>query len=545
MHILLLLLRTSRWDALAGIAAGAVAGLATSGFAWTLQQVVTSGGQNLPVNAAIFAACWLAYGAGAVLADNRLTRVAQRAVRELRLSLSRRILDTPLPVLEREQQRIFPVLIEDIATISNAAANLPSALSGLVTVLGCMGLMAFISWKLSLACAVLMIVAFAGHLIPLRRFERHLERWRTDWDGISRLIDAIVRGHKELLIDPRKRQAFFSRHLDPLCRRQETELTRASTWETLLKRWGELLLLLGVGLLLFTLPLHGWATYEQFGRFLFVSLFILAPLATIVGFGAHLSRVKLALARAARVTTLLDAPDTPLQADAPAPTAPAGTDIRLGLHAATYRHSRDDEAPFDLGPVTLHFDRPEIVFICGGNGSGKTTLLKLLCGLYPPHGGDLLAGGRIVRTPAEIAAHRARCAVVFADFYLFDGLLGYENIPPEKAAALLREVRLDHQVALGSEGAFSSTRLSQGQRKRLALVAALLEDKPIYIFDEWAADQDPEFRRLFYEHILPGLRDRGKLVLAISHDEAYYPLADRHLHLVDGRIIRDTRPAST
>lgn len=551
MHILLLLLRTSRWDALAGIAAGAVVGLATSGFAWTLQSVIANGGSGWKTYAFLFAACWLAYGAGAVLADNRLTRVAQRAVRELRLSLSRRILATPLPALEREQQRIFPVLIEDIATISQAAAHLPTVVAGTVTVLGCFVLLTLISWPLAVACIVLALIALGGYVLPLHKFEKHLALWRADWDGISKLIDAIVRGHKELLLDDRKRASFFNRHLEPLCRRQETALTRANTWETLVKRWGELLLLLGIGLLLFTLPLHGWATYEQFGRFLFVALFMLAPLSGIVGFSTRLSRVNLALDRASKIGDLLA--DSPL-ATSPtfpsssptatlSPTAPitSPNNLRFALRDVTYRHTRDDEAPFDLGPVSITFDRPEIVFISGGNGSGKTTLLKLLCGLYPPLGGELTGPDNSPILPADIAAHRRRFGVIFADFYLFDTLLGYETSPSPEAARLLGEVHLDRLVSVGTDGAFSSTKLSQGQRKRLALVAALLEDKPVYVFDEWAADQDPEFRRWFYERILPDLRTRGKLVIAITHDDAFYPTADRLIRLSEGRVVSDTR----
>ncbi|MET0261635.1 MAG: cyclic peptide export ABC transporter [Rariglobus sp.] len=546
MRILFLLFRTSRWDALAGILAGTIVGLATSGFAWTLQTVIARRGENWSAYAWAFAGCWLAYGAGAVLADNRITRVAQRAVRELRLSISRRILNVPLPLLEREQHRVFPVLVEDITAISRAAECVPSAISGVFTVVGCFVLLTVISWPLAVAGVVLGLVTLGGYVLPLHRFERHLVRWRADWDNVNKLLQTIVRGHKELLLDDRKRSSFFDRHLEPLCRRQETELIRANTWETLVKRWGELLLLLGVGLLLFTLPLHGWATYEEFGRFLFVSLFMLAPLAGIVGFSTQLSRVNLALDRAAQIGVVLtegSPAKTALTSLAPPPPPPASS-VRFGLREVTYRHARDDEAPFDLGPVSLDFDRPEIVFIAGGNGSGKTTLLKLLCGLYPPLHGHVYTEAGPLDT-ASFADHRRRFGVIFSDFFLFDGLLGYEAASASEATRLLREVHLNPLVSIDAQGRFSSTKLSQGQGKRLALVASLLEDKPVYIFDEWAADQDPEFRRWFYERTLPELRARGKLVIAISHDDAFYPTADRIVRLSEGRIASDTRQTST
>ncbi|AKC83744.1 hypothetical protein IMCC26134_14905 [Verrucomicrobia bacterium IMCC26134] len=540
MRILLLLFRTSRWDAIIGILAGTATGMATSGFAWVLQATIAGHGDNWGWHAVAFASCWLIYGAGAVLADNRITRVAQRAVRELRLSFSRQILAVPLPLLEREQSRIFPVLIEDVAAISRAAERLPSAISGLFTVIGCFVLLTIISWPLAIACLGLGAIASAGYVIPLQRFQRHLAIWRMDWDGVNRLLDALVRGHKELLLDDRKRAVFFDRHLEPICRRQEVEITRASTWETLVRRWGELLLLLGIGLLLFTLPLHGWATYEQFGRFLFIALFLLAPLGNLVGFTTYLSRVTLAMNRASQIGVMLGRESSETASALTRVPPQSATALPFKLHEVTYRHSRDDEAPFDLGPVSLEFDRPEIVFICGGNGSGKTTLLKLICGLYPPAHGDLVSDGNVI-SPSTLAAHRRHFSVIFSDFFLFDGLIGYEDAVPATAARLLHEVHLGNQVSIDVTGAFSSTKLSQGQRKRLALVAALLEDKPVYVFDEWAADQDPEFRRWFYEHILPDLRAQGKLVIAITHDDAFYPRADRIVRLSEGRILSDTR----
>ena len=164
-----------------------------------------------------------------------------------------------------------------------------------------------------------------------------------------------------------------------------------------------------------------------------------------------------------------------------------------------------------------------------------------MCGLYSATSGTISIDGQPLSN-ASLDSHRARFGVIFYDFFLFPTLLGCEQTSADESTRLLHEMQLYRHVQVNADGEFSTTQLSQGQRKRLALVAALLEDKPFYIFDEWAADQDPGFRRFFYESILPELRDRGKLVLAISHDEAYYHLADSHLHLIDGRITQDSRP---
>jgi putative ATP-binding cassette transporter len=204
---------------------------------------------------------------------------------------------------------------------------------------------------------------------------------------------------------------------------------------------------------------------------------------------------------------------------------------------------------FRVGPVNLTFRPGELVFIVGGNGSGKTTLAKVLTGLYEPEGGTIELDGKPIGF-AERAAYRQRFTAVFNDFHLFDALLGIvdpnaasRSQADARANALVAKLALDHKVQVVN-GAFSTRELSTGQRKRLALVIAYLEDRPFYLFDEWAADQDPQFKAVFYEQLLPELRSRGKTVLVISHDDRYFHLADRVLKLDNGSIVSETYGAA-
>jgi putative ATP-binding cassette transporter len=200
----------------------------------------------------------------------------------------------------------------------------------------------------------------------------------------------------------------------------------------------------------------------------------------------------------------------------------------------TYRHERDSN-PFTLGPMNLTFSPGELTFIIGGNGSGKSTLVKLITGLYAPETGAIQWQGQWI-TADNRDWFRQHFTVVFADFYLFDRLLGLEQPDlSQQAHHYLKQLQLDHKVTLEADR-FSTTALSQGQRKRLALLTAYLEDRPIYVFDEWASDQDPVFKEIFYTQLLPGLRDRGKTVLAISHDDHYFACADRIIKLDYGQV---------
>jgi putative ATP-binding cassette transporter len=216
---------------------------------------------------------------------------------------------------------------------------------------------------------------------------------------------------------------------------------------------------------------------------------------------------------------------------------------RLDLAAATFAYPSDvDGQAFELGPLDLTFQRGEIVFIVGGNGSGKTTFVKLLTGLYECQAGEIRLDGAAI-TPDRREWYGEHFSAVFSDFYLFDSLLGLDRADLDaRARRLLVELELDAKLRI-VEGALSTTALSQGQRKRLALLTAFLEDRPIYVFDEWAADQDPHYREIFYKRLLPELKAKGKTVFAISHDDRYYHLGDRVVKLEYGKIAEDRRAA--
>ncbi|MEL6554762.1 MAG: cyclic peptide export ABC transporter, partial [Cyanobacteria bacterium J06621_11] len=195
----------------------------------------------------------------------------------------------------------------------------------------------------------------------------------------------------------------------------------------------------------------------------------------------------------------------------------------------------NEEHTFTLGPVDLSVCSGELIFIVGGNGSGKSTLAKLLSGLYYPQSGQIWLNGEQVGDHNQ-AWYRQHFSAVFSDFYLFDRLLGFEHIASNSSALdYLKKLRLDHKVKI-QHGKFSTTALSQGQRKRLALLGAFLENRPIYLFDEWAADQDPSFKRIFYTQILSDLKASGKIIFVISHDDRYFHLADRLIKLDYGSI---------
>jgi putative pyoverdin transport system ATP-binding/permease protein len=196
---------------------------------------------------------------------------------------------------------------------------------------------------------------------------------------------------------------------------------------------------------------------------------------------------------------------------------------------------RPDETGFKLGPIDLSLQPGELLFIIGGNGSGKSTLAKLITGLYSPESGAIELNGKPV-TQDNIEWYRQHFSAVFSDFYLFDSYLGIDrDTLDQEVTGYLKQLQLSHKVSV-KDGALSTTSLSQGQRKRLALLETYLEDRPIYVFDEWASDQEPRFRELFYKEMLFKLKQENKIVIVITHDDRYFHLADHVIKLDYGKI---------
>lgn len=186
-------------------------------------------------------------------------------------------------------------------------------------------------------------------------------------------------------------------------------------------------------------------------------------------------------------------------------------------------------------PIDLEARAGEILFIVGGNGSGKSTLLKALTGLYHPQSGSITMDDTLLNQE-NATWYRSHFSAVFSEYHLFDRLYGLADVPAERVHELLRLMQLSDKTAF-ENGRFTTLDLSHGQKKRLGLLVALLENRPILVLDEWAADQDPPFRRYFYEELLPQLKQQGKTIIAVTHDDKYFDRADRVVKMEYGGFV--------
>jgi len=211
----------------------------------------------------------------------------------------------------------------------------------------------------------------------------------------------------------------------------------------------------------------------------------------------------------------------------------------IEFHSALFRYSdKEGGTLFEIGPINLTIRKGEILFIAGGNGSGKSTFLKLLTGLYSPTGGGFVTLDDETLSRENYQNYRELFCATVSDFHLFRKLYGLESIDEQRVKELLKQMELQRKTGY-ADGKFTNLDLSTGQRKRLAYIAGILEDKPIYVFDEWAADQDPTFRKYFYETLIRDLKALGKTVIAVTHDDRYFDKGDRLIMMEEGKIVSD------
>jgi putative ATP-binding cassette transporter len=296
-----------------------------------------------------------------------------------------------------------------------------------------------------------------------------------------------------------------------------------------------------LGAVAFVLPVLATSFTGSATKIVAAILFFFGPLTNVVTLIPMLSQVNVTVDNLQRLEAALDLGLEKFKEDETAPLVDLSSFATIRFEGVCFAY-KDPEGnnTFQVGPIDGEIRRGEVLFLIGGNGSGKTTFLKLFTALYRPTEG-IIRIDDVQIAPTNIQSYRNLFSAIFSDFYLFEKLHGLSTVDPERVSALLRLMEIADKTAF-SGGRFTNTNLSTGQRKRLALVVSYLEDKPIYVFDEVAADQDPQFRRYFYESLLPEMKSTGKTVVVVSHDDRYFHAGDRVLQMDYGKLVAMPAP---
>lgn len=473
----------------------------------------------------------------ATISQMCISRLAAQIIFDLQLLLTRRILACPLRHLEEiGVSRLLAALTQDIEVI--AAASIP---------ISTLCLSSLTNWLLRLLMLVIATTVLpntnsdaVGYLqqsiFNLQR-KTFLKLAREQQDCLFRHFRTATEGIKELKLHQQRREAFLTEDLQTTAAKSQQYRMTATDQFAIGGSWGLVALFILTGLLIFVAPLLFTIPAPILAGYALTLIFMLTPIRNLLNILPELLRANIALEKINSLGLSLVAQK--IEPELPALSTKLTSWRALQLIGVThvYRGERDD-SHFTLGPINLILHPGELVFVVGGNGSGKSTLVKLLTGLYVPEVGAIEFDSQPI-VDANREWYRQQFSVVFSDFYLFDRLLGLNGFNRDRQTReYLEQLQLDGKVKVNN-GTLSTTALSQGQRKRLALLTAYLEDRAIYVFDEWASDQDPTFKKIFYTQLLPELRQRGKAIVVVSHDDCYFDRADRIVKLDYGKVEYD------
>lgn len=530
-------IRRSRSSIVLIVLFGVISGACNTGLLVLINEALNTPFGSRSKYVAAFVALCIVFPLTRFVSETLLIALAAKGMNILRIQLSRRILAAPLPQLERlGSHRLMAALTEDAPAIANALATLPFLCMNIAMLLGCLVYLGWLSWPLLLGVLGSMLVGVISYQLPLLRAMNYYERAREFGDKLFDNFRALTYGTKELKLHRARRETFLKEHLSESSESMYKLTLRGNVLTTAATSWGHILFFIVIGLILFGLPEGRSTSTQVLLGYTLTLLFMMTPLESILNTLPTLGRADVAMRKVESLGLSLKSGATEKGVSTVIPIQRHESEGVLELDGVTHAYRREgEENNFTLGPINLSFNPGEVVFLTGGNGSGKTTLAKLITGLYSPESGEIRFSGETI-TDETRDVYRQNFAVVFSDFYLFENLLGMEDAGLDaKAEEYLRRLQLERKVSV-KDGALSTVELSQGQRKRLALLTAYLEDRPIYLFDEWAADQDPFFKEIFYLEIVPELAARGKTVLVISHDHHYYHAAHRVIRLDYGRI---------
>ncbi|MCX6319218.1 MAG: cyclic peptide export ABC transporter [Bacteroidetes bacterium] len=468
-----------------------------------------------------------------------LINTAEMLILKSRMELVNRIRFCSLRNFEEAgSNKLFILLAQDTNAIGQIASLTSGTMLSVVVIMGTLTYLAVLSIKgfiltLLIICIALYI-AFSKQKINIRRI-RHVIELENKFLSYVR---SLLFGIKEVKTDSSVNKELHNRHLKPVMEQVSMEKTWNAVYQSRFALLGQGIFFVSIGLILFVFPMIDFNITRNPAQFVIGLLYVLAPIQTLIPLIPQYAFVKATLERieAAKAVLKAELPETPPEN----PGNPAEfKHIQLQQLSFTYNDFPNEDS-FCLGPINLRINAGDLLFIHGGNGAGKSTLIKLISGLYPAKNGSIRLNGNTV-TQENIQDYRDLFGVIFTDNHLFDFIYGIGDISLEEINKLIARMGLSGKITYNMEG-FDTIDVSEGQKKRLALVSTIIKNKPVYIFDEWAANQDPPFRHFFYTSLIPELNKMGSTIIIITHDDRYLHLAKRILRMEDGQLLEIKQP---
>ncbi|MCY7297353.1 cyclic peptide export ABC transporter [Alteromonas sp. a30] len=482
-----------------------------------------------------------------------LTLLSTRFVAKLRKTISTNILNANYAQLEYTGgHKLYAALTSDISSVSGALSTFPVFVFNLTAIFVCLLYLATQSLDLFTLLIGVLLVAVGTIQILMDASAVRIQALRESEDSLFSYFKALIDGSKELSVNRDRKRFFLDEQLHGGVQTMKGKERSAQLFMNISMNWGTTVLFIAMGIVAISASVFFQLPQPVVTTFVFVLIYLAGPIGGVINDQQVLIR---GFVGAAKLDSLRLNAQPLVETNAAANALLHEPSVahkklhdfeRLQVRGLHYRYkdleklesedANTDEYHFSVGPIDFEIQRGEVVFFVGGNGSGKSTVAKLITGLYQYDSGELMLNGK-AQTP-EDDAYRAHFYTIHAECYVFDTLLDEHGKLADDARSRewLERLGLAHKIRV-ENGVLSSTNLSSGQRKRLALLQAYLQDAPIYVFDEWAAEQDPIFRELFYTELLPELKRQNKAVIAVSHDDAYFGVADRVVKFDQGQIV--------
>ncbi|OGT63803.1 MAG: hypothetical protein A3I13_04225 [Gammaproteobacteria bacterium RIFCSPLOWO2_02_FULL_47_50] len=456
----------------------------------------------------------------------------EKARQDLTNRLCNKLLLTELNFIENYgRSELFQKLRLDVNMVCNVATSILTSTQSAVLLFFCL---VYIAWLVPIALFFTLTgicLGFAIYLLQNRKILETVRQARKAAVEFGEQLRDLVNGFKELKVNNSKRSD-FNDSLFMVTGKYKKLNTTVARLETISFLTTQIFIYLLIAIVVFLLPVFISLDQTIIFQFFASILFLIAPLESLISSYQNISKASISLENIYGLESDIDKSLSELVDDSHVNERITFDDLKLENISFRYHNNNDK---FIIGPINLTVKRGELLFIAGGNGTGKTTLLKIITGLYLPSEGKILINGNILNLE-NYQSYREMFSTIFTDFHVFNKLYGVTDLNQNKLSAMMSDLKLDNKTSI-KDGSFNSSNLSRGQKKRFAYIISYLDNRQIYVFDEFAADQDPAFKKYFYYTILPSLKAEGKTVIAVTHDDNYFDACDRLIKMDYGKII--------
>lgn len=464
------------------------------------------------------------------LTRSNIISFANQQVYKFRKHVFNIVLNTSHEKLENtDSGRIYTCINNDMEILGNSMRDVVTVITNIITIIICFIYLTILNFKCFIFAILVFAIAVAFEMIYVKNQEKVFEKLMLMQHKLYNFLDSLIRGHKELAINQRK-QIEYEKDINVVNEKYMETRVDAENRMTNTFVIGQTLVYIVIGIVVFVFPiLFHEVNYQVLQSYTMVFLFIINPISYLVDLAPKAFQAKVSYSR---IIKLIGELEVIVDHEQNRISLTEKNIESIQLRDVTYSYNKDKEgSSFMVGPINCTFAGSQINFIIGGNGSGKSTLAKIITGLYHEQNGEVLINGK----PNLPESRGELFSTVFSDYYLFKKIYGIDtNGKEEFIKKYLDKLNMSDKVTI-ENNELNTIDLSSGQ-KRIALLLCYLEDKDIYLFDEWAADQDVEFRKFFYMELLPEMKKQGKTIIAITHDDRYFDIADNIFYMEMGKI---------